>query len=68
MGLIKCPECNNEVSDQAKACPKCGYGISKGAADEAAGCLKNIVMLGLGAFCVFILGWVILMGWFAFFG
>ena len=24
MALIKCKECANEVSDQAKACPKCG--------------------------------------------
>jgi ribosomal protein L7/L12 len=25
MALIKCPECGNEISDQAAACPKCGY-------------------------------------------
>jgi len=25
MALIKCPECSNEVSDQAASCPKCGY-------------------------------------------
>lgn len=25
MALIKCPECSNEVSDKARACPKCGY-------------------------------------------
>lgn len=24
MGLIKCSECNNKVSDKATACPKCG--------------------------------------------
>jgi hypothetical protein len=24
MALIKCRECGNEVSDSAKACPKCG--------------------------------------------
>lgn len=24
MALIKCPECGNEVSDKATACPKCG--------------------------------------------
>lgn len=23
--LIKCPECNKEVSDQAESCPHCGY-------------------------------------------
>jgi ribosomal protein L7/L12 len=25
MALIKCPECSNEISDKAIACPKCGY-------------------------------------------
>lgn len=24
MALIKCPECGNQVSDKASACPKCG--------------------------------------------
>ena len=27
MSLIKCPECGKEVSNTAKACPNCGYGI-----------------------------------------
>lgn len=27
MALIKCPECGNNVSTQAAACPKCGYPI-----------------------------------------
>ena len=25
MALIKCPECDNKISDQADTCPKCGY-------------------------------------------
>lgn len=29
MALIKCPECNNNISDQADICPKCGYELSK---------------------------------------
>lgn len=29
MSLIKCPECGNEVSDKAKACPKCGYPVEE---------------------------------------
>lgn len=29
MALIKCPECNQEVSDQAKLCPHCGYKLPK---------------------------------------
>ena len=28
MGLIKCPECQHDVSDKAAACPKCGYPIA----------------------------------------
>lgn len=28
MALINCPECNNEVSDKAKACPKCGLPLT----------------------------------------
>ncbi len=29
MALIKCPECNNKISDQADTCPKCGYELKK---------------------------------------
>lgn len=29
MALIKCPECNNKISNQADACPKCGYELKK---------------------------------------
>ena len=25
MALIKCPECNREISDKAESCPHCGY-------------------------------------------
>lgn len=28
MALIKCPECKNNISDQADLCPKCGYEIN----------------------------------------
>ena len=27
MALIKCPECNNEISDTTKTCIHCGYKI-----------------------------------------
>ncbi len=30
MALTKCPECDGEVSDQAAACPHCGYPIHGG--------------------------------------
>lgn len=29
MALIRCPECNNEVSDRASICPHCGYPMSE---------------------------------------
>lgn len=29
MALIKCPECKNNISDQAEVCPKCGYEFEK---------------------------------------
>ena len=29
MALIKCPECEREVSDQAQSCPNCGYPLRK---------------------------------------
>lgn len=29
MALIKCPECEKEISDAAIACPHCGYTISR---------------------------------------
>ena len=28
MALINCAECNNQISDKAKACPHCGYELS----------------------------------------
>lgn len=28
MALIKCPECNHEISDKAETCPKCGYELN----------------------------------------
>ena len=27
MALVKCPECGRDVSDQAAACPGCGYAL-----------------------------------------
>ena len=31
MALIKCPECQNQISDKAVACPHCGHPIAAGA-------------------------------------
>lgn len=29
MALIRCPECNREISDGADTCPHCGYQLAK---------------------------------------
>ena len=34
MALKNCPECNNEVSDKAAACPKCGAPVEKPKQEE----------------------------------
>jgi ribosomal protein L7/L12 len=36
MALIKCPECSNEISDKAIACPKCGYPLQPGSQPQPA--------------------------------
>ena len=42
MALIKCPECQSEVSDKAKTCPKCGYQIDEIAKNEPSSTGMNI--------------------------
>jgi len=37
MALIKCPECNAEISSNAESCPKCGYPIAGGGSTQAHG-------------------------------
>ena len=34
MALIKCPECQKEISEQAKACPHCGYPINSSKSEK----------------------------------
>ena len=29
MGSMKCPECGNEIADDVKVCPSCGFHIKK---------------------------------------
>lgn len=29
MAIIRCPQCNGEVSDKAKSCPHCNYQLNK---------------------------------------
>lgn len=46
MALIKCKECGNEVSSEAKTCPKCGAKVPKGMG------LLSKIFLGLFGFVV----------------
>ncbi|UYW02079.1 hypothetical protein K5I29_04040 [Flavobacterium agricola] len=50
MALIKCKECNNEVSSKAKNCPSCGVKIKKNS-----GCLG----WGLAILVLIFIGYVI---------
>ena len=47
MALIKCKECNKEISDNAKQCPNCGVTIKKGN--------KTLWFLAIGATIVIII-------------
>lgn len=61
MALIKCPECDNKISDQADVCPKCGYELkSKPTSNFSAPKIKwnnkyliVIVLLVVGGFLIF---------------
>ncbi|VAX17744.1 hypothetical protein MNBD_NITROSPINAE03-237 [hydrothermal vent metagenome] len=47
MALIKCPECSAQVSEQASACPKCGYSFGAMAvkvADEEKDEIQGVVV------------------------
>ena len=48
MVLIKCPECNNDVSDKAATCPHCGYAfelVSKDTRKQANTDMKMVLMI-----------------------
>lgn len=45
MALIKCPECEKEVSDKAVSCPNCGYPINDLKNDILQPDVKNNIMV-----------------------
>ena len=68
MALIKCPNCNNEVSDMADKCPKCGYvlktqkpSIQRDAAEVTLALEKITKFLKIGALVVAILASIFLI-------
>ena len=54
MTLINCPECNNEISSKAEACPKCGYSQKK-RTDKKQG-------VGCGTGCLVVIIFFIIVG------
>lgn len=52
MALIKCPECNHDVSEQAAMCPNCGYVINK---KEEKIKPKYIIPIVIALICVIII-------------
>lgn len=63
MAMISCPECNNTMSDQADACPNCGYPLRKpkrsGMPPVAIGCL--VAAIGI-PFVIAIIGLLAAIG------
>lgn len=58
MALIKCEECGNEISSEAKACPKCGKVTSTGEilSQKSNKNLINVLLI-FGALIGFIIGY-----------
>lgn len=54
--LINCPECNNQISDQAANCPNCAFPISSIPSStvsvKSKSGVKEGVKMGCGAFIV----------------
>jgi len=66
MALIRCPECNREISSSAVTCPGCGIPIASAADTLATGSplttiqetSKRFKIHIIGAWIVFIVGWI----------
>ena len=55
MALIKCPECDKEISDTAKVCPSCGYKQKKLDIAKHKKISTNILIIGVLLFVAAIL-------------
>lgn len=56
MAMLNCPECNNQISNQATVCPKCGYPVNKKSSSAASGCLVIFISLIVISFLCVIIG------------
>jgi RNA polymerase subunit RPABC4/transcription elongation factor Spt4 len=59
MSLVKCVECGNVVSDQAKTCPSCG--ISRQSKTAVRKGLAVVVAVGFGFVAAVVAGTVFIM-------
>ena len=56
VALIKCPECNTEISDQSKKCIKCGYPLKKNDSKKGFSKRKIIITIICLIVIVFVIG------------
>jgi len=66
MAIIKCPECNNKVSDKANTCPNCAYPINKTSniilpSEEREGCFLQTLNIGC-LLIVILIAFVLIIG------
>jgi len=52
MSLIKCPECNKQVSSKGETCPHCGYKLQK----------PSFILWFVGILVLFILIRIVIFG------
>ncbi len=59
MALIKCPECEGDVSSKATACPHCGYPLTPAAQGPRP--IQVIEQTGKGWKAIRALGWLLIV-------
>lgn len=63
MALIECPECGEEVSEKAEACPNCGVPLSPRESSDGG---ENVLTRNRGCGDIFIFGGLLLIVLFLF--
>jgi len=56
MALIKCPECDKEVSESAKSCPNCGYRLRKSILKQKSTSNNKWIIFAVIALCILVIG------------
>jgi len=56
MALIKCPECDKEVSESAKSCPNCGYRLRKSVLKQKSTSNNKWIIFAVIALCILVIG------------